>query len=253
MAKGGDSDGDGMPNRWETKHGLNDHKANGGKDADTDGLTNIGEFKNDSDPKDEDTDDDGSDDGDEVKVFDTEPDDDDTDNDGVEDGDDDADEDGVDNEDEDDADEKCKADDDDADEDGVDDEDENDFGTDPDDADTDDDGVDDGDEDADQDGVEDDDQDDDPEDECSEVLGVIASFDSTTGLLTVKTPSGATIAGTVTEDTELEWDSSGHGSGDCPDDDEASTVDLTPGIEVSEMDFDDDSGALEEVELICPL
>src|SRR6478672_131450 len=101
-----DSDHDGMPNRWEVAHHLDAHRANARGNPDRDRLSNLAEFRHHTNPRDEDTD-----------------------NDGVKDGDEDADHDGVDNEDEDDATESCAADDDDADEDGLDDEDENDFGT----------------------------------------------------------------------------------------------------------------------------
>ena len=50
-----DSDGDGMPNRWEVAHGLNAHKANARADKDKDGLRNLGEYKHDTDPADEDS------------------------------------------------------------------------------------------------------------------------------------------------------------------------------------------------------
>ena len=84
-----DSDGDGMPNRWELRHGLNPHKANARKDKDHDGLKNIGEFRRGLDPSDEDSDGDGDDDGDEVEDGrpSTDPDDADTDDDGTLDGD----------------------------------------------------------------------------------------------------------------------------------------------------------------------
>jgi len=92
-----DSDHDGMPNRWESTHGLNPHRANAKADPDHDGLRNIGEFRAGTKPHDEDTDNDGDDDGDEVrdgrsstKVHDA-----DSDNDGTPDGDEDADRDGV--------------------------------------------------------------------------------------------------------------------------------------------------------------
>jgi hypothetical protein len=162
-----DSDGDGMPNRWEIAHNLNPQVANGRKDADHDGLRNLGEYRNRTAPHREDTDLDGIDDGDEVHVFASDPTDADEDSDGVLDGDEDFDGDGIANEDEDDALESCLADDDDADADGLANEDEDDFGTDAEDADSDDDGVIDGLEDNDGDGIADEDEDDDAQDACA--------------------------------------------------------------------------------------
>ena len=102
-----DSDGDGMPNRWEVAHNLDAHRANARADADHDGLRNIGEFRNEAKPHDEDSDNDGDDDGDEVHDGSsaTNPHENDTDDDGVLDGDEDADHDGSADEDDDDADE----------------------------------------------------------------------------------------------------------------------------------------------------
>jgi hypothetical protein len=59
-----DSDGDKMPDRWESANGLNPHKANARKDADRDGLKNLGEFRDGTDPLDDDSDNDGVEDGD---------------------------------------------------------------------------------------------------------------------------------------------------------------------------------------------
>ena len=59
----------------------------GAFDADDDGLTNLEEHQNDTDPLDGDSDDDGLTDGDEVNVHDTDPNDDDSDDDGLTDGD----------------------------------------------------------------------------------------------------------------------------------------------------------------------
>lgn len=47
-----DRDGDGLPDRWETKHGFNpDSAADGPADADGDGYTNLEEFLNSTDPR----------------------------------------------------------------------------------------------------------------------------------------------------------------------------------------------------------
>src|SRR5215216_6220390 len=88
-----DSDGDGMPNRWEVAHDLNPHRANGRFDADHDGLRNIGEFRRSTRPHDRDTEDDGIDDGDEVHVFGSNPHREDVNSNGRVDGDDDQDQD----------------------------------------------------------------------------------------------------------------------------------------------------------------
>jgi hypothetical protein len=266
QAATGDRDGDGIPNRWERTHGMNPFKAADAKaDFDRDGLTNVREYRNHTALRDEDTDNDGHDDGDEVKdgLGSTDVDDADTDNDGVLDGDEDADRDGTDNEDEDDARESCRLDDDDRDRDAVDDEDENEFGLTVGDADSDNDGIDDGDEDSDEDGEANEDSDDTLADACTgdrdgdgeddedsdDLVGTIASYDAETGLLTVNSRFGFTVSGTVTEDTEIEFDerdSDGDGDGE---EREATTADLQPGVEVAELDFDDETGALEEVEI----
>lgn len=164
-----DWDGDGMPNRWEINHHLNPRVANARGNADRDGLRNIAEFRNRTNPVDEDTDNDGMDDGDEVHdgYASTDVKDADTNDNGVLDGDQDADRDGVHNEDEDDATEACRDDDDDSDTDGVDNEDENDFGTSATDPDSDGDGIEDGNEDSDGDTEADEDEDDQGDDECS--------------------------------------------------------------------------------------
>lgn len=137
-------------------------------DADHDGLTNRAEYKLGTNAHKQDTDNDGMDDGDEVRDGRTSTDvlKRDTNRNGVLDGDEDADHNGVDNEDEDDSVETCIADDRDSDEDGVDNEDENDFGTSANDSDSDDDRVSDGLEDDDEDGVSNQHEDDDSNDEC---------------------------------------------------------------------------------------
>ena len=244
-----DRDGDGMPNRWERRHGLNPLVANARRDRDRDGLVNIAEFRRHTRPVDEDTDNDGHDDGDEVKdgfrstfVLDAN-----TDDDRLLDGDEDADHDGIDNEDEDDVREACRADDDDRDGDHVDDEDENELGLSARDSDSDDDGLSDGDEDGDEDGEVNEDADDADVDECEDadedegdVLGTVATFDAETGVLTVATESFGTLQFTLTEDTEIEIEST---------DEEGSTADLTPGRVVAEVELDDETGTVEEVEL----
>ncbi len=82
------------------------------------------------------------------------------------------------------------------------------------------------------------------EEDEDDVFATVASFDQTTGLLTLTTTSGNTLAGVVNADTELEWDSSGEGSGG-----DASAADLIPGAGVTDVDIDKKAGAFEEVEL----
>lgn len=62
-----DTDGDGMPDWWETANGLNPNSpADATTDPDNDGLTNLQEFTAGTDPNNPDTDGDGVKDGDEV-------------------------------------------------------------------------------------------------------------------------------------------------------------------------------------------
>ena len=62
-----DSDGDGMPNGWERANGLDPLDPNDASlDGELDGLTNLQEYENDSDPNLKDTDNDGMSDGGEV-------------------------------------------------------------------------------------------------------------------------------------------------------------------------------------------
>jgi hypothetical protein len=248
-AAGSDRDGDGMPNRWEIRHGLNPNVANARADKDKDRLSNIAEFRRHTRPSNEDSDGDGHDDGDEVRdrfrstnVHHA-----DTDGDGVRDGDEDADRDGIDNEDEDDARERCRFEDEDRDGDHVDDEDENELGLAKAKADSDGNGVLDGDEDSDEDGESNEDMDDALDDRCADDseddgdrLGSIVSFDSATGALTIDTDTIGIITFKVTDETEVEIDDS---------DEEGSTADLVAGAVVAEVDIDDDTGALEEIEL----
>ena len=254
-AAGADRDGDRMPDRWEARHGLSTNRDNASGDRDDDGLTNLAEYRHHGDPSDEDTDRDGHDDSDEVRDDDrrTDIDDRDSDDDGVRDGDEDTDHDGVDNEDEDDGDESCSRDDDDSDHDHVSDEDENDYGHRARDADSDDDGTRDGEEDSDDDGQSDEDDDDGDDDSCSDareddddLLGPIVGFDAGSGQLVIDTVRSGQLTFVVTADTEIEFDSSGHGSGE-----EGDTGDLVAGQVVNEVDLEDD-GTLEEVELARP-
>jgi hypothetical protein len=90
-----DSDRDGMPNTWERAHGLAVHHRNANKDPDHDGLVNLGEYKQRTRPHVADTDGDGLVDGAEVHRFGTNPKNDDSDHDGIEDGDEDGNHDGV--------------------------------------------------------------------------------------------------------------------------------------------------------------
>ena len=66
-AYSGDSDGDGMPNQWETDNGLDPNSAAGTEgasgDPDADDLTNLVEFQRGTKPEDADTDDDLLEDG----------------------------------------------------------------------------------------------------------------------------------------------------------------------------------------------
>lgn len=242
-AASGDRDHDGMPNRWEARHGLNPDRADASGDKDGDGLTNLQEFHHRSNPVDEDTDNDGDDDGDEVTDGSSTTDvlDPDTDDDGILDGDEDADGDGVANEDEDDATEGCRKDDDDRDGDGIKDEDENDFGFRAGKADSDGNGVLDGDEDSDGDGQADEDDDDSPLDRCSDSsedegdrLGTIVSFDGVT-LVVATTDHKRQLAFIVTADTEIELKGSGRHSGGT-----GSTADLVADQVVAEVEVADD-------------
>ncbi len=267
-AASSDRDGDGIPNRWESSHGMDPLRAADARaDFDRDGLVNVREYRLGGLIRDEDTDDDGHDDGDEVtdgtrstSLVDA-----DTDDDGIEDGDEDADRDGIDNEDEDDAEESCRLDDDDRDADNVDDEDENDYGLRIDVADTDANGILDGDEDTDEDGQANEDDDDDAGDRCDgdfdgdgkhdeddgDLFGTIASFVPATGTLSVNSLAGFTVTSVVDGDTkiELEEPEGFEGGKDGDFEDEGSTADLVAGARVVELELDDKTGAFESVTL----
>lgn len=60
-----DRNHDQIPDRWEAKHGLSLKVNQARKDQDTDGLRNRGEFEAHMNPRDDDSDDDGVEDGDE--------------------------------------------------------------------------------------------------------------------------------------------------------------------------------------------
>lgn len=277
QAASGDRDGDGIPNRWESTHGMNPSlAADALRDFDRDGLTNLREYRLGTKIRDEDTDNDGHDDGDEIKdgfastkikVADT-------DGDGVLDGNEDGDGDGVDNEDADDADEPCGRDDDDRDDDNVTDEDEDDFELKVNVADSDGNGILDGDEDTNEDGQANEDDDDDELDRCDgdedgdgesdeddeDLFGSVVSFDEGTRVLTLESVNGDTLSLEVTDETEIEIEgdpapgtstASEESDEDSEEqeDREGTTADLVPGAHVAEIEIDDDTGTLAEIEL----
>jgi hypothetical protein len=86
-----DTDGDELPDFWESDYGLdpNDPTGDNGADGDpdSDGLVNSNEYANGSSPIDSDTDDDGLNDNEEVNTYYTDPADSDSDGDGLADGD----------------------------------------------------------------------------------------------------------------------------------------------------------------------
>jgi hypothetical protein len=166
MAK--DRDHDKMPDKWERHHGLSTNRANAKGDPDKDGLVNLGEFRSRTNPKDADSDNDGTEDADEDRDHDgcdngnemrqgTNPRDRDSDNDGRRDGAEDRDHDGLNNRGEDRT------------------------ANDPRDRDSDDDGIKDGDEEN----------------------GTVDTFDAATNLLTIRTTDGTTVSGLVTDQTEI--------------------------------------------------
>jgi hypothetical protein len=70
-----DRNHDGLPDRWEKKHGLSLKVKQARRDQDHDGLRNKAEWKVGMDPRDDDSDDDGTEDGEEnagtIQSFDT--------------------------------------------------------------------------------------------------------------------------------------------------------------------------------------
>jgi hypothetical protein len=204
-AKSGDRDRDGVPDRWERRHGMAVGKQDGARDRDHDGLSNLGEFRTHSDPRDPDTDNDGTEDGDEDADRDgvdnaneldegTSPTDRDSDDDGRQDGIEDADHDGLDN----------------AAEDRT--------GNDPDDGDTDNDGTEDGDEHA----------------------GTIASFAD--GLLTVTLADGGSVTGRVTADTEISCQTEDEHEGAVESENAVAAKAARAGDEPSDDQSDEPSG-----------
>jgi hypothetical protein len=168
MAGGRDSNNDRIPDRWEKNHGLSTHVKQTNRDQDRDGLKNLGEFRAKTDPRDDDSDNDGTEDGDEDRDHDrvdnanevrehTSPTDKDSDDDGKSDAREDADHDDLNN----------------AGEDKT--------GNDPLDKDTDNDGTEDGEENA----------------------GTVASFDAATGALVINLSGGGTVSGKVDGSTEI--------------------------------------------------
>lgn len=82
-----DTDDDTLPNIWERDNGLDpDDPTDADEDPDEDGLSNLEEYQEETDPQDEDSDGDGLTDGDEVNVHQTNPNRSDTDRDGHDDG-----------------------------------------------------------------------------------------------------------------------------------------------------------------------
>jgi hypothetical protein len=90
-----DSDGDGMPNRWERAHHTHVFRRDAKADPDHDRLSNLMEFKHHTNPQKADSDKDGLTDGSEVRQFHTNPLRADSDHDGIGDAQDDGNHDGV--------------------------------------------------------------------------------------------------------------------------------------------------------------
>lgn len=229
-----DTNHDRIPDRWEKRHKLSLKVNQARKDQDRDGLRNLGEFRSHTSPRDNDSDDDG-----------------------VEDGEEDRDHDGVDNDNEQDVkdhqddvnsdDDRKKDGKEDPDHDGLNNHNEDLSANDPDDPDTDDDGIEDG----------------------EEVVGIIASFEDP--VLTIELLGGGAVSGQVTEETEIscetedehesEHEGDEGGSSNNLDEDEhadedehgdeddvCAVADLVPGTLVHEAELE--GGVFEEVELI---
>jgi hypothetical protein len=64
-ARGGDRNRDRLPDRWEKRHHLSLKVKQTRRDQDRDGLRNLGEFRTGTDPRDDDSDGDGTEDGEE--------------------------------------------------------------------------------------------------------------------------------------------------------------------------------------------
>jgi hypothetical protein len=165
-ARSRDRDRDRLPDRWETRFHLSTNVKNAAADPDRDGLSNLGELRSGTSPRDPDSNNNGTEDGDEDRDRDgvdngnelaqgTSPQDRDSDDDGRNDGREDRDRDGLSN----------------AGEDRT--------GNDPRDRDTDDDGTLDG----------------------KETVGTVASFKD--GVLTITLPDGTSVSGAVTDQTEI--------------------------------------------------
>ena len=63
LASSRDGNGDRIPDRWEAKYDLSLHKNQAGRDQDKDGVKNLAEYKDGTDPRKADTDSDGTTDG----------------------------------------------------------------------------------------------------------------------------------------------------------------------------------------------